>query len=118
MLQGQQMPRCPIVTLLRWEMVLCKLGSEPHSSQVHNISSRSSAARPRDDILFALRLWYVPGVIFTNWSALWTQRAVRLSVFAPLRFPAGPVSMATAFPVSGLAGRFKRAHCWVLLSGA
>lgn len=36
MLQGQQTPRCPIVTLLRWEMVLCKLGSEPHSFQVQH----------------------------------------------------------------------------------
>lgn len=56
--------------------------------------------------MFALCLWYVPGVIFSNCSALW---AVRLSVFALLRFPAGSVSMATALPVSSLAGRFKSA---------
>lgn len=68
-----------------------------------------------DDKLFALCLWYVPGVIFTNWSTLWTEQALRLSVFAPVCFLAGIVSMVTALPVSRLEGRHKGPHCWELL---
>lgn len=61
-------------------------------------------ARPRDDLLFALRLWYVPGVIFTNWSALWTQRP-RDCVCAT-RLPRGARFHGNGLAVSSLAGRF------------
>lgn len=96
------MLRCPVVSP-------AVQGDGPllHGNQATQFPSSTFPGGPIpaqrwDDLLFALCLWYVPGVIFTNWSALWTQQAVRLSVFAPFCFPAEAVSMATVFPVSSL----------------
>lgn len=101
------MPHCQPVILGDGPLQPGNQATEFSSSTIH---PGTLPGQCWDDLLFGLCLWYVLGVIFTNESALWTQQAVRLSVFAPLSFLAGLVSMVMAFPVSCLEGTYKREH--------